>query len=138
MAWTPESRSFTKHLLGSKPHSNPDTQQLHDEILYDFDMGYYTPMEVDPFTSTAYHAVENEFYHPFSFEEIGRKYGLNKLEEFISLEAYLRMPAAFVDPILAGVVKGKIQREERTPTVPEEPTQEEVEREVERQLKNNS
>lgn len=79
-------------------------------MLYDFNMGYYRTETMTPFSSVAYIKEENEFYHPLSFEETGKRYGFNKLHDVIPMETYLKLPAFMVDDFLNGITKGKEQR----------------------------
>lgn len=139
MPSTPEYKAFNRNLLGKPTSSNKDSQELYDGILYDFSMGYYTHLSMNPFSSTEYFSVESECVHPFSFDNIGWKYGYNKLEQILPLDVYLNLPAAFVDPVISGIVRGKTERDVRDePTGEEkEPTQEEIEREVTKHLSRN-
>lgn len=98
-------------LLG-KDISNitPEQLQRYERMLYDFNMGYYRADTMNPWSSVAFIKEENEYYHPLSFEETGKRYGFNKLHEVIPMDAYLKLPAYMVDDFISGITKGKEQR----------------------------
>lgn len=85
---------------------------LQESQLHDFDMGYYTLTEKDPFRSINWIPEENAFTHQYSLEEIGRVYAFNKLQDYIPLELYLTLPNVIVDDLITGLVNGRNERHE--------------------------
>lgn len=85
---------------------------LQESQLHDFDMGYYTLNDKDPFRSIKWIEQENTFTHQYSLEEIGRVYAFNKLQEYIPLDLYLNLPNIVVDDLITGLVNGRNERYE--------------------------
>lgn len=106
-----EYLEVTARLLG-KDISNITPEQLvsYESVLYDLNMGFYTTETQTPFSSVGYFKEENEFYHPLSLKETGKRYGFNKLEQMFPIDTFLKLPACMVDDLIEGLTEGKQAR----------------------------
>ena len=89
----------------------PETLLLNEKMLVDFNFERYNPKSRTPYSSIAYTEAENEFYHPWSIEQIGEEYGYHKLKELMEPKDYLTLPAVVVDSFLNSVSIGLNKRD---------------------------
>ena len=105
-------KGINAKLLGASMDHLPEEALVFNELMmYDFNMGYYTPNKQTPFSSVGYFKEENEFIHPWSIESSGKQYGYHKLHEIIPLKDFMEMPAFIVDELVEAVTQGKIARD---------------------------
>lgn len=88
----------------------PEADSLNMGLLYDINMGYEKRQAPSLAQSIRWNQVETEFQHPWSVENLGRQYAQGKLEDFISIDEYLNLPACVVGPFITGMMKGKEAR----------------------------
>lgn len=88
----------------------PEALYLNTTLLHDLNMGYEDIKKIRPGQSIRFNRIEAGYVHPWSYENIGEQYGLNKLNEYIPIRDYLELPANAVDRVVAGIIKGKDER----------------------------
>lgn len=104
---------ITKQLLGkSTKHLTPEALMLNEKMMVDLNFERYTPKDRTPYSSIAYTTAENEFYHPWSIEQVGEHYGYHKLKELMEPSDYLTMPSIIVDEFLEAVSSGLNKRDQ--------------------------
>lgn len=103
---------ITKQLLG-KPtkHLTPEGLLLNEKMLVDLNFERYTPKDRTPYSSIAYTTGENEYYHPWSIEQVGEHYGYHKLKELMDPKDYLTLPSCVVDEFLESCSAGLNKRD---------------------------
>lgn len=87
-----------------------DALVFNEGLLYDLNMGHYTPSTITPFSSALYRSIENEYEHPWSIKSSGYFYGLNKLKDTLSLKDYMTLPNCILEDLLTSVSKGESAR----------------------------
>jgi hypothetical protein len=99
-------------LLGKSTKGlTPEAMIFNESMLHDLNMNYYTPANMDPFSSVAYIPVEHEFTHEWSIKAVAKKYGFYKLHEIMPLRDYMEMPMFLIDDLIQGVGEGRSQRD---------------------------
>jgi hypothetical protein len=102
----------TKQLLGrSTKHMLPEALALNEKMMVDLNLEYYNQKTRTPFSSIGYFSAENDFFHPWSLEQIGEHYGYHKLKELMDPKDFLTLPAVVVDEFLEAVSSGLNKRE---------------------------
>lgn len=105
--------TVSRMLIGKPFHEDKYAPTgLQESQMHDFDMGYYTLSDKDPFRSIKWIEAENAYVHQYSLEELGRVYAYNRLQEYIPLDLYLNLPSIVVDDLITGLVNGRSEREE--------------------------
>lgn len=100
--------------------ANPEKLEFDEQVLYDINMGYVDPTEITPHSSVAFHKAENDFFHPWSIDNVGYQYGYARLKDIIPLRDYLTLPAHLVDGLIEGIVDGEKKRQAEVPSKPED------------------
>jgi len=88
----------------------PESIHLNNGLLHDINMGYERLGKIRPGHSVRYNRIESAYVHPWSYENVGEQYGMNKLHDYIPIRDYLELPQHAVDRIVAGIIKGKDER----------------------------
>lgn len=105
-----------------------DSMLLNERLLFDINMGYQDPSKVSPHQSVKFYPQEAGYLHPWSIENIGEQFGVNKLEDFLPIHEYLHLPAHLVDRLISGMMKGRTRRMELDKEAREEQERREKER----------
>lgn len=90
----------------------PESLYFNERMLYDFNMGYYSPKTQNPFSSVGWFKEENEYFHPYSLSLAGETYGYHKLQELMPIKDFFEMPNVIVEEILDSVSRGLKKRED--------------------------
>lgn len=88
----------------------PEAIYLNNVLLHDINMGYEDAKKIRAGSSVRFNRMEAAYIHPWSYENIGEQYGMNKLNDYIPIRDYLELPSNAVDRIVAGIIKGKEER----------------------------
>ena len=88
----------------------PETILLNNGLLHDLNMGYEKAERIRPGHSVRYNRVESAYVHPWSYENVGEQYGMNRLSDYIPIRDYMELPQHAVDRIVSGIIKGKDER----------------------------
>lgn len=87
-----------------------DEHEFIDSFLQDLRMGYVEAGRPEPYQSILFVEEERKYFHPWSFESIGERFGINKLEEFMPLKDYVSYPMHIGERLVKGMVKGRTER----------------------------
>lgn len=102
----------TRQLLGkSTKHLHQESLLLNEKMMVDLNLEYYNPKTRTPYSSIGYFPAENDFFHPWSIDQVGEHYGYHKLKELMDPKDYLTLPNVVVDEFLNAVSSGLNKRE---------------------------